>query len=101
MNTEKKLGEVEISRDFEVQVASTTHGFTTDTNDTNEFFNVKFRIRHWAYLSGSGWIYQEPTEHEVTVSEAELDYIISQLQLAKHRSGQEFLLHADGDFHDN
>ena len=103
MQTEKKLGNVEISRDFEVQVSSTPHGFggnNLPTGDPIDFFIVKFRVRHWAYLSGSGWVYQPATENEVTVSEPELDYLISQLQLAKNRSGQEFLLHSDGEFHD-
>jgi hypothetical protein len=103
MNTEKKLGNVEISREFEVQVSSTPHGFAGNNGPTggvHDFFILKFRIRHWAYLSGSGWIYQPGEDNDVTMSEPELDYLISQLQLAKQRSGREFLLHSDGDFHD-
>lgn len=103
MDTEKKIANVEISRVFEVQVSDTEHGFGFDGGDTDRLgVSVKITTRHYAYLpyeyqvNDVQWIYMPQEEHETTMSVAELDYLISQLQTARGLVGKDFLLHSSG-----
>jgi hypothetical protein len=97
--TEFELDGFSVQRAFEVLVASTNHTFAL--GDTGDGVRISFTERHYVIPEsyGENWVYFPSDTSNLTLTVDELDYLVSQLQLAQkaiREQKTDWLLHESG-----